>query len=157
MDASNWVSAVAISRWNTGGVGIAQTRSREIFHEGMEVLRKCWTEDRFSYRGKHCHFDDICARPKPLQKPTPPIYLACLSPETFEIAGRCGYNVLMSTVFGLTTELARRARQLPRIVHRHCSFRPSTRPLTQPPQPVVLPDRPCSYRPISAESHRNIV
>ena len=89
------------------GFGVDQTHSREIFDEGMQVIHKCWTEDRFSFHGKHYHFDDLCVRPKPLQKPTPPIYMACLSPDTFEIAGRYGYNVLMSTVFGLTVELAR--------------------------------------------------
>ena len=89
------------------GFGLDQTRSREIFHEGMEVIHKCWTEERFSYHGKHYKFDDICVRPKPLQQPHPPIYMACLSPETFAIAGRYGYDVLMSTVFGLTPELAK--------------------------------------------------
>lgn len=89
------------------GFGMDQTQSREIFREGMEVIRKCWTEERFSYHGKYYNFDDICVRPKPLQQPHPPIYMAVLSPETFEIAGRYGYNVLMSTVFGLTTEIAK--------------------------------------------------
>jgi alkanesulfonate monooxygenase SsuD/methylene tetrahydromethanopterin reductase-like flavin-dependent oxidoreductase (luciferase family) len=89
------------------GFGVDQTRSREIFHEGMEVIRKAWTEDRFSYHGKHYQFDDLCVRPKPLQQPHPPVYMACLSPETFEIAGRYGYNIMMSTVFGLTADLAR--------------------------------------------------
>lgn len=89
------------------GFGMDQTHSREIFREGMEVIHKCWTEDRFSYNGKYYQFDDICVRPKPLQKPHPPIYMAVLSPETFRIAGRSGYNVLMSTVFGLTPELAK--------------------------------------------------
>jgi len=46
-------------------------------------------------------------RPKPLQQPHPPIYMACLSPETFAIAGRYGYDILMSTVFGLTAEMAK--------------------------------------------------
>jgi len=89
------------------GFGLDQTCSREIFHEGMEVIHKCWTEDRFSYHGKHYQFDDLCVRPKPLQQPHPPIYMACLSPETFEIAGRYGYDILMSTVFGLTAEMAK--------------------------------------------------
>lgn len=89
------------------GFGLDQTQSREIFHEGMQVLHKCWTEERFSFHGKHYHFDDICVRPKPLQQPHPPIYMACLSPDTFEIAGRYGYNILMSTVFGLTAEMAK--------------------------------------------------
>lgn len=107
------------------GFGVDQTRSREIFHEGMEVIHKCWTEDRFSYHGKHYHFDDICVRPKPLQKPTPPVYMACLSPETFEIAGRYGYNVLMSTVFGLTADMAREGLANYRRARRDAGFDPA--------------------------------
>jgi luciferase family oxidoreductase group 1 len=89
------------------GFGMDQTKSREIFDEGMQVLTKAWTEERFSFHGKHYNYDDLCVRPKPLQQPHPPIYMACLSPETFELAGRYGYNVMMSTAFGLTAELAK--------------------------------------------------
>src|SRR5690606_6271572 len=73
------------------GFGLDQTRSRAMFAEGMQVIHKCWTEDRFSHHGEFYHFDDICVRPKPLQRPHPPIYMACLSPETFALAGRMGY------------------------------------------------------------------
>jgi alkanesulfonate monooxygenase SsuD/methylene tetrahydromethanopterin reductase-like flavin-dependent oxidoreductase (luciferase family) len=89
------------------GFALDQTRSREIFDECMQIIERCWTEDRFSFKGEFYHFEDICVRPKPLQKPTPPIYMACLSPTTFEVAGRRGYNVLMSTVFGLSVEAAK--------------------------------------------------
>ncbi|RLA45866.1 MAG: hypothetical protein DRR06_06310 [Gammaproteobacteria bacterium] len=86
------------------GFGLDQSQSREMFNESMEVIHRCWTEERFSHQGKYYQFDDICVRPKPLQRPHPPVYMACLSPTTFETAGRLGYDVLMSTVFGLTAE-----------------------------------------------------
>ncbi|MCB1748768.1 MAG: LLM class flavin-dependent oxidoreductase [Gammaproteobacteria bacterium] len=89
------------------GFGLDQTKSREMFFESLDIIKKCWTEDRFSYQGQFWQFDDICVRPKPLQQPHPPIYMACLSPGTFEVAGRQGYDVMMSTVFGLTPEAAR--------------------------------------------------
>lgn len=108
------------------GFGLDQTKSREMFHEGMEVVRKCWTEDRFSYHGKHYHFDDICVRPKPYQQPHPPVYMACLSPETFAIAGRYGYNVLMSTVFGLTPQLAKTGLEQYRQARKEAGFDPNT-------------------------------
>lgn len=89
------------------GFGLDQTKSREMFFESLDIIKKCWTEDRFSYQGQFWQFDDIGVRPKPLQQPHPPIYMACLSPGTFEVAGRQGYDVMMSTVFGLTPEAAR--------------------------------------------------
>jgi len=107
------------------GFGIDQTKSREIFDEGVQVLHKCWTEDRFSFHGKHYHYDDLCVRPKPLQQPHPPIYMACLSPETFAIAGRYGYNVLMSTVFGLTPELAKEGMDAYRKSRKEAGFDPN--------------------------------
>lgn len=106
------------------GFGMDMTKSREIFDEGMQVLNKCWTEERFSFHGKHYHYDDICVRPKPLQQPHPPIYMACLSPETFEIAGRYGHNILMSTVFGLTPELAKEGMKSYRKGRKEAGFDP---------------------------------
>ncbi|MBK6660525.1 MAG: LLM class flavin-dependent oxidoreductase [Proteobacteria bacterium] len=89
------------------GFGLDQSQSREMFLESLDVIKKCWTLDRFSHKGRYYQFDDICVRPKPLQQPHPPVYMACLSPGTFETAGRLGYDVLVSTVFGLTAEGAR--------------------------------------------------
>ena len=88
------------------GFGVDQTKSREIFDEAMQVIHKAWTEERFSFHGKHFNYDDLCVRPKPLQQPHPPVYMAVLSPESFALAGRYGYNVLMSTAFGMTAEAA---------------------------------------------------
>ena len=34
------------------GFGIPQVENRERFLEGLEIVRKAWTEERFSYRGR---------------------------------------------------------------------------------------------------------
>ncbi len=90
------------------GFGVDQAHSRERFEESLAVIHKCWTLDRFSHHGRYFDFDDISVRPKPLQDPHPPIYMACLSTASFEAAGRLGHDVLMSTVFGLRPAEARR-------------------------------------------------
>lgn len=87
--------------------GIDQTRTREMFDEAITVIRRAWTEERVTFSGKHYRFDGVPVRPKPLQKPHPPIWMACLSPETFELAGRYGFNLLFGTVFGLPPDKAR--------------------------------------------------
>jgi natural product biosynthesis luciferase-like monooxygenase protein len=91
------------------GFGLAdkQADSRAIFDEAIKVVRKCWTEERVSFQGKYFQVDDLYVRPKPLQKPHPPIYMACLSAESFRLAGRYGFNVLMSGAFGLSAEGAK--------------------------------------------------
>jgi natural product biosynthesis luciferase-like monooxygenase protein len=89
------------------GFGLDQTRSREMFDESIRVIQACWTEDRVNFHGEFYDVDNIEVRPKPLQKPHPPIYMACLSPETFEMAGRYGFNLLMGFAFGLSRAGAR--------------------------------------------------
>ncbi|MCL6641128.1 MAG: LLM class flavin-dependent oxidoreductase [Candidatus Rokubacteria bacterium] len=82
------------------GYGVDQTRSRDIFHESVEIIQKAWTEERFSYEGEFYRIHDVSVRPKPLQKPHPPIWMASLSPETFELCGRYGFNLMCAPVFG---------------------------------------------------------
>ena len=81
--------------------------SRERFDEYLEVILKAWTTERFSFTGKHYHCEDLYVRPKPVQKPHPPIRVGITSEVTFPLVGRLGYPVIInpSRVFALT-ELA---------------------------------------------------
>lgn len=56
------------------GLSISERAGRS--EEGVEVLKKCWTEERFSHRGKFYQLDDVMITPKPFQKPRPPIWMA---------------------------------------------------------------------------------
>jgi len=47
--------------------------------EGVEIIRKCWSDERFSYRGKHYQLDQLFIAPKPVQKPGPPIWMVAWS------------------------------------------------------------------------------
>lgn len=82
------------------GYGVDQTRSRDIFRESVEIIQKSWTEERFSYEGEFYNFHDLSVRPKPLQQPHPPIWMASLSPESFELCGKYGFNLMCAPVFG---------------------------------------------------------
>lgn len=84
------------------GFGVDQTKSTEIFNEGLEVIKQAWTQDKVNFKGKHYEVTDVEVRPKPLQKPHPPIWIAGLSDSTFERAGHMGYNLLCSPIFGGT-------------------------------------------------------
>src|SRR5215813_4009963 len=50
------------------------------FEEGIEILMAAWTEDTFNYSGKVWNYVDISCRPRPLQRPHPPIYYGATSP-----------------------------------------------------------------------------
>ena len=70
------------------GVPFRERVSR--FEEGIEVLRRAWTEERFSHAGKHFELDDVAVHPRPVQRPHPPIWLAAWSIAGAERAGRLG-------------------------------------------------------------------
>ena len=42
--------------------------------EWLEVVNGVWTQDRFSFFGKHYRVENTALAPKPLSKPRPPIY-----------------------------------------------------------------------------------
>src|SRR6476646_1202217 len=56
--------------------GVPYAESRERFAETLEIVRRAWTEDTFSYDGAHFQYHDVCVVPKPYQKPHPPIRVA---------------------------------------------------------------------------------
>jgi len=87
--------------------GVDLTRTREMFHEAVQIIQQAWTQETVTFHGTHYRFDAVPVRPKPLQRPHPPIWMACLSPETFELAGRYGFNLLFGTVFGLPPDKAK--------------------------------------------------
>lgn len=82
------------------GYGVDQTKSRELFRESIDVILQAWTQDRVNYEGQHYRFHDVMVRPKPIQKPHPPVWMAALTPPSFEEAGRRGFNLLCTPVFG---------------------------------------------------------
>ena len=81
--------------------------SRERFDEYLEIILKAWTQERFSFTGKHYRCDNLCVRPKPLQQPHPPIRVGITSEVTFPLIGRLGFPIIInpSRVFALS-ELA---------------------------------------------------
>jgi alkanesulfonate monooxygenase SsuD/methylene tetrahydromethanopterin reductase-like flavin-dependent oxidoreductase (luciferase family) len=72
------------------GFSIPYEESQERFDETLEILLKAWTEERFTYEGKYFQFHDVCAVPKPYQKPHPPLRVAATSEESYAAVGRRG-------------------------------------------------------------------
>lgn len=58
--------------------------------EGVEIIKRLWTEDHVSFEGKEFHIKDVTVDPKPLQKPRPPIWIAANSDAALERAARIG-------------------------------------------------------------------
>ena len=47
---------------------------------------RAWTEDDIAHAGRFYQFDPVTVLPKPQQRPHPPVWVAALSPESFNYA-----------------------------------------------------------------------
>ena len=65
-------------------------RTREI----VDILRRAWNEDRFSYSGKHYNYTDVAVTPKPAR--VPPIMIGGFVDDAIRRAGRIGDGYLSS-------------------------------------------------------------
>jgi alkanesulfonate monooxygenase SsuD/methylene tetrahydromethanopterin reductase-like flavin-dependent oxidoreductase (luciferase family) len=86
--------------------GVPYGESRERFAETLEILKRAWTEDPFSYSGKFYKFDNVRLTPKPYQQPWPEIRIAANSPDTFPAIGKLGHGVFVAVRLGTLSELA---------------------------------------------------
>jgi alkanesulfonate monooxygenase SsuD/methylene tetrahydromethanopterin reductase-like flavin-dependent oxidoreductase (luciferase family) len=85
--------------------GISYAESRERFAEVLEILRRAWTQEIFSFHGQFYHFDDVCVVPKPYQAPHPELRIAVNSPDTFKESGAAGLPIFVATRLGDLDEL----------------------------------------------------
>jgi len=56
--------------------------------EGIEIIRRLWTEDRVTHQGRHWQFEGISTRPRPVQDPRPPILVGSQVPAGIARAAR---------------------------------------------------------------------
>ncbi|MCL5067515.1 MAG: LLM class flavin-dependent oxidoreductase [Thaumarchaeota archaeon] len=59
-------------------LGVSRLEKNQRTDEFVEITLGLWNEknDKFSYEGKHFHFEDAEMFPKPIQRPHPPIWFA---------------------------------------------------------------------------------
>ncbi len=88
------------------GFQIDQSKSRGMFNEALEIILQAWTQERVNFKGVHYQIKDQPVRPKPLQKPHPPVWVASLSEATFPMVGKWGFNLLCAPVFGFQGKAA---------------------------------------------------
>ena len=63
-----------------GEAGDPRVRARQL-DEGLDVLSGLWSGEPFSYRGDHYRLDQMVFRPRPLQTPRIPIWVAGIWPR----------------------------------------------------------------------------
>jgi alkanesulfonate monooxygenase SsuD/methylene tetrahydromethanopterin reductase-like flavin-dependent oxidoreductase (luciferase family) len=78
-----------------GGFGVSRADKREMWMEGLEAICRMFVEEPFQgFEGKYFKMPVRNVVPKPMQKPHPPLWVACSKPETIYLAARCGIGAL---------------------------------------------------------------
>jgi alkanesulfonate monooxygenase SsuD/methylene tetrahydromethanopterin reductase-like flavin-dependent oxidoreductase (luciferase family) len=78
------------------GFQIAPEEADARFDEAVEVMTRAFTaRERFSYRGRFWHFEDIVVEPPPAQMPHPPFWVAAASEASIRRAAACGFNLIL--------------------------------------------------------------
>jgi alkanesulfonate monooxygenase SsuD/methylene tetrahydromethanopterin reductase-like flavin-dependent oxidoreductase (luciferase family) len=91
----------SITEAELGGFGIDPSESRPMWEEALHEIPKMWTEEVYpGHQGTYFSMPPRQVIPKPVQKPHPPIWMACTQPESFAIAGRKGIGVLAFGIGG---------------------------------------------------------
>jgi alkanesulfonate monooxygenase SsuD/methylene tetrahydromethanopterin reductase-like flavin-dependent oxidoreductase (luciferase family) len=86
--------------------GIDYGESRERFAEVLEIVKRAFTEERFSHKGKFYAYDNVRLSPKPVQRPWPEIRIAAASPDTYAAIGAMGHPIFVAARIGDLSELA---------------------------------------------------
>jgi probable F420-dependent oxidoreductase len=62
----------------------------KVTDEYIKAFRELWTSDNPSFHGKYCNFSNVVFLPKPVQKPTIPIWIGGHSRQAISRAARLG-------------------------------------------------------------------
>jgi len=86
------------------GLDVPMEHSREMYAEGLDLVIKAWTNETVDHDGAFWKVrEPVEVLPKPFQKPHPPIYQECISPESFQTAARQGLNLQLASPFTYRT------------------------------------------------------
>jgi len=108
------------------GFNVDYDRTRDEVKEALEIIVKAWTEEVLEYEGKLMKIPPRRVVPKPIQKPHPPMWMACVAPDSYEMAGDRGLGVLsfnfnwdqvrqMMEIY--RKACAQRSHQIPKVVN----------------------------------------
>lgn len=76
--------------WEGCGIPVKERGSR--CNEGLEVVRRLWSEEHVAHRGKHFSFSDVNIDPKPARPGGPPILIGGRGEVSFRRAARYGHG-----------------------------------------------------------------
>ena len=85
-----------------GGFGVDEKETKAAWEEALRAVLAMWTTEQFSWDGDLIKIPGPRnVIPKPVQKPHPPLWMACTNPETAYEAGQRGIGALLFAYTGL--------------------------------------------------------
>jgi alkanesulfonate monooxygenase SsuD/methylene tetrahydromethanopterin reductase-like flavin-dependent oxidoreductase (luciferase family) len=69
---------------------LTKSQRYQRFVEGVEIVKRLWTEDNVSFEGKAFKLKNVTVDPKPLQKPRPPVWIAANTDAAVKRAASIG-------------------------------------------------------------------
>lgn len=85
--------------------GVPYAESRERFQEVLAILKRAWTEPRFSHQGHFYKYRNVTVVPRPLQQPHPRLRIAATSADTYPAIGAMGLPIFAAVRLGTIEEL----------------------------------------------------
>jgi alkanesulfonate monooxygenase SsuD/methylene tetrahydromethanopterin reductase-like flavin-dependent oxidoreductase (luciferase family) len=143
----NWGSGKSATRVEREAFEIDPATVQDQWLEALEMIPRMWRSDVFEWKGRFYNIPPTVIVPRPVQRPHPPMFVACSHPETAKLAGRLGAGSLNFSA-GTDTDLTARiqlyrdaigqAAQEGKRVNNHFCCTPTA---------IVLPDdrRACEY------------
>ena len=102
-----------------GGFEIDPEETRAQWQEAVSIIPRMWTEDPFSHEGHYFNIPPRSVIPKPVQKPHPPMWVACSQPSSFTTAGEMGLGALCFNLAGYEQMVERVTAYREGIKHAH--------------------------------------
>jgi len=98
-----------------GGFGVPRDGKKEQWEEALECIVGMFRDEPFEFHGRYIDFPKRNVIPKPVQKPHPPLWVACSNPNTVFTAARKGLGALGFDFAG-PEETGRRREEYYRII-----------------------------------------
>lgn len=133
-----------------GAFGLSKAQRFQRFVEGVEIVKRLWTEDHVSFQGREFFLRDVTIAPKPIQKPRPPIWIAANGDNGVRRAARIGHGWLIgphSAIEELEGQLrlfrsawkeaGKPARRASLVIIRECYVAPSREEAVEKARPCL--------------------
>jgi alkanesulfonate monooxygenase SsuD/methylene tetrahydromethanopterin reductase-like flavin-dependent oxidoreductase (luciferase family) len=97
------ILGVGLGQKDRSTFGIPAKAIGKRFDESVEILRRAWADETFSFAGDHFQFDAVRVSPRPVRQNGPPIWIGAMSTPGLLRAGRIGDGWPADNLQGIET------------------------------------------------------